>query len=179
MGRMGMNGTARFYTESGEEQVNDTVATDNRTGYTLRPELLSHRSIEIDDSWERVGRFSWTNNVTVDGKEMQMHAQIQGGIRIQIRMRGLDFRGFNLIGGFVYPGGTEIYHDPEVSGEAFTDIGTASTSENGLPITYMLMLSAIGIIGIASIGSAYYLRKNRREKEFEDLAESALPEEKD
>ena len=172
MRNMGANGTAKYYTDSGEEQVNDTTAVDEQTA-NFRARQLRHRFIEVDDSWERVARFAWVSNVTVDGQEMQMYAQIQGGLRHTVIARGQVFTGFFLIGGLVYPGGNQIYHDPEVSGEALTDIGSVTNN----PVRPgLLIVAAIGAIAI--IGAGFYLYRKKKNSEFEDLAESALPEEK-
>ncbi len=173
MNRIGANGTAKYYTDGGEEEVSDSEVPDETSAYNFRARELRHRFIEIDDSWERVGRFTWVSNVTVDGQEMQMHAQIQGGFRHTLIARGQVFTGFGLIGGLVYPGGNQIYHDPEVSGEAFTELGSAVSNTPRIGLILAIMVGTVVIVG-----AGLYLHKKRKGKEFEDLAESALPEEK-
>ncbi len=175
MARVGANGTAKYYTESGEERINESMVSDyGQMTYNFRARQLRHRFIEIDDNWERVARFTWVSNVTVDGEEMQMYAQIQGGFRKTVIARGSVFTGFAIIGGLVYPGGNQIYHDPEVAGEVLTDLG--STAPGTTTRTGFLVLALVGTAVI--IGAGFYLYRKKKGNEFEDLAESALPEER-
>ena len=175
--RIGANGTATYETQRGEENVTDTTALpDDQQTYQFRAMQLRHRFIEVDDSWEKVARLTWVSNVTVDGQQKQMYAQVQGGIRIPpMLVGGQAFAGFAIIGGFSYPGGNVIFHDPEVSGEAFTDIASRSpTSSAG-----MAHIAAIGIVGIAALigATGFYIYRKKKKNELDDLAESALPEE--
>ena len=178
MNRIGANGTARFSTDSGNMSLNESNSMDNSTAYRMRAMHLKRRYIDIDDSWERVGRFTWVNNVTVDGNETQMHAQIQGGMREIFISNDQIFVGFGVIGGLVYPAGEKIYHDPEISVEAFTDMGSAAQPIGPrIPLGTILTISLLGAIAVVIVGSAIYIKKKKRSKEFEELAESALPDE--
>jgi hypothetical protein len=81
-----------------------------------QPRLVRRNRLNFADNWQYIGRLTWESNVTVDGVEEQMYFQVHGGRRLQLDLsilgRDWKFRGFLIMGGFSYPGGETIYHDP-------------------------------------------------------------------
>lgn|GEM_PF-3050600 len=82
-----------------------------------------------------------------------------------------------MVGGLAYPGGEQIFHDPDVSGEAFTDIVSLESQAGSGILPGQVILVAIATVAI--IGTASYIYRKKKNNEFEDLAESALPEEEE
>ncbi|MCK4613897.1 MAG: hypothetical protein KAU14_03765, partial [Thermoplasmata archaeon] len=115
-----INGTgkASYVDENGTEEVlNEDNALSEGSNFR-HPKRLRNPRIELDDNWERVGRLTWVTNVTTtnDGvsEEGEMHFQVQGHRHLRTHgvSRSAIYRGFALKGGFSYPAGESIYHDP-------------------------------------------------------------------
>ncbi len=123
MHRIGEDLRATYNDETGERETNLTFVPP------MRERRLHQRRISYGGNWSRAGRFHWVSDVTVDGEEMEMYAQIVRGAPILHRdIRGRNFVGFMVYGGFNYPGGRHIFHDPGIDGSAFLSIETEPTS---------------------------------------------------
>jgi hypothetical protein len=122
------------------------------------PHLYTRDQIVFTDSWTRVGRFTWTSNVTVDGQAKTMLFQVQGGGRLFYGHDGAVFSGFWIRGAFVYPAGGTIVHDPAMSAEAF--VPAVATGFNFTPLG--LLLIQVAVIGVAIIPALYLRSKARR-----------------
>jgi hypothetical protein len=122
------------------------------------PHLYTRDQIVFTDSWTRVGRFTWTSNVTVDGQAKTMLFQVQGGGHLLYGHDGAVFSGFWIRGAFVYPEGSTIVHDPAMSAEAF--VPTVASGFNLTPLG--LLLIQVAVIGVAIIPALYLRNKARR-----------------
>ncbi|MEW5759688.1 MAG: hypothetical protein AB1779_02855 [Candidatus Thermoplasmatota archaeon] len=165
-------GNVKYTTEDGKEETmseDDAADPNATTGEKPRKIGLKHPRLDLIDEWQRIGRLTWITNVTVDGVEKTMSFQVQGhrGFVERIGNRGL-FIGFVILGGFAYPGGSSIVHDPEVGAETnigLTEVGKAPAIKPKLPIIGI----AIGVIvvGAAVGGFIVYMTKKKGGKEFE------------
>lgn len=166
--RMRENGTAHFEDDSGMRYA------DDKTGPFTPPRRLRSPFLEFGGNWTRIARFTWVTNVTVDGVEGRLYAQIQAGWPIVVFGRdGAVFGGFIILGGLSYPGGYEITHDPAVEGDALLDISTSSagpiSSLRGLVLLAMIA-SGVVIAVIAAIAFSHK-RKESFGESFDRVAE--------
>ncbi len=110
-------GVLEYRTEDGLWTVQEDRTTDAFA--VKQPKKLINERLDTNDDWGRYSRFSWVKNVTVtrNGTESveDMYFQIQGGRRIIWPGDNGIYSGYYVIGGFSYPGGDKIVHDPELS----------------------------------------------------------------
>ena len=145
------------YALAGNETARQDAATlTNATP----PRILTVDQVVFDDSWSRVGRFTWTSNVTVDGAAASMLFQVQGGGRLLLGQDGAVFAGFWIRGAFVYPAGAMIVHDPAMSAEAF--VPAVASGFNLTPLGILLI--QVAVVGVAII-PALYLRSRARRRQ--------------
>ena len=140
---------------------NDSTPEDAATlTNATPPRLLTVDQIVFNDSWSRLGRFTWTSNVTVDGEAATMLFQVQGGGRLLLGQDGAVIAGFWIRGAFVYPAGAMIVHDPAMSAQAF-----APSVVSGFNLTPLgILLIQVAVVGVAII-PALYLRSRARRRQ--------------
>jgi hypothetical protein len=113
------------------------------------------------DRWTQAGRLTWVSDVEVDGAPARMYAQVQGARRVAERgPNGGLFYGIGVLGGFSYPGGARIFHDPSVeSGTLLVD----STGKCTPPQCTTIAVDAVvrrlplGIIVMVAVGAVLVL----------------------
>lgn len=131
------------------ETSGDANLTDE-TGTYSTPRPLASPMLTFGGKNTRIGALEWVSNVTVDGQQKQLHAQIMAGVPVWARaMNGAVFRGFAVLGGISYPGGAMIVHDPTFSSEALVDVGSASTTK--VPTGLILIGAAVAAIVLIAI----------------------------
>lgn len=123
------------------------------------PALYTRDRIYFADDWTRVGHVQWVSNVTVDGVEMTMSFQVQGGGRFEMARDGAFFVGFRIRGAFIYPNGQEIVHDPAMYAESV--LPNLPVSVNLTPLT--ILAAQLAVVAVA-VGPAVYLRTKARRK---------------
>lgn len=164
MQRLGEDGRARYRNENGM-WVNSTADDPE----PLAPRRVRNR-IEFEGNWSKVGRFTWASNVTVDGQEKEMYAQVQAGIPFALPGRyGRLYSGFALIGGLSYPGGDSIYHDPGIEGEMTFDISSSTNDvEPKLQPFSFIVLGLLIVAVVAVVIVAGSRGKGKRPEGFEN-----------
>jgi hypothetical protein len=119
---------------------------------------LSKDSIIFKDNWQKVGEMTWVSNVTVDGQEDDMHFQIHAGENLHWPndedtgyVNGIIF-----IGGYIYPMGEDIFHDPAYTAHAlFLDLGVGFNMFGnifGIMGIYALVCIAAATIAVVYLG---------------------------
>lgn len=137
--------------EGGYCRDNTGTVVDNNTEPNSAPRMLSAPTLTFGGDRTRIGMFEWVSNVTVDGQEKQLHAQIMGGVPIRaVGMNGAVFLGFAVLGGISYPGGAMIVHDPTFSSEALVDINS-NFIVDGLPVGLLIIGAVIMTIVIIAV----------------------------
>lgn len=131
-------------TTQGDVTVNET------TGDIGVRQVVSNR-MSFGDDWQNIGRFTWVDDVTVDGTPKQVAAQLMAGHRIlAVGAGGSVFTGFVVLSGLTFPGGASIFHDPTVSAEAIIDIEPA---EKTIPGFVLLLIAVIVVVVVAAMAS--------------------------
>ncbi len=127
------------------------VDVDSSTGIYSTPKPVTTPSLTFGGEKTRIGRFEWVSNVTVDGVQDHLHAQLMAGVPVwAIGANGAMFRGFAVIGGIAYPGGDSIIHDPTFASEALIDVGSKT---NVFPVGVLLvgLIVAVVVIIVAAV----------------------------
>ena len=147
-------------TSAGEERMN--VENAPTTMDATRPVKIVKNAIEAGTAWHKTDRLQWTSNVTVDGNGTVMKAQMQNAVRVMFRFGTHAFTGLLLPGGFTYPGGQTIVHDPEISSQvAYVD---SEESAGGL-YTFLSpgILVAVVVIAAAVLITALLVASKKKE----------------
>ncbi len=125
-----------------------SVDVRDSTGMMTSPRPLSSPMLTFGGDKTRIGALTWVSNVTVDGMDKQLHAQIMGGVPIvSLGVNGALFTGFAVLGGISFPGGGLIVHDPTFSSDALLDVGSSSATVN-IP---WFLLGAVLIVAVLII----------------------------
>jgi hypothetical protein len=92
---------------SEEEDVNGDGIVDAK--------IVEKDMIRFSDNWQQVGELTWVSDVEVDGKNENVTYQVHGGQPFEDRDKdGNQLTGFIIQGGYIYPAGANIYHDPSL-----------------------------------------------------------------
>jgi hypothetical protein len=167
-------------TETGAESMTDADASKDNVGpgWQSRAKLrkLKGSRMHLGDQWSRVAALTWQSTVLVDGEESYMYAQIQGHWRITRTWldhwgRLYVIVGIAFLGGYSYPGGTSIYHDPGMEADMIVNVNTIFTAvpaeaelEDGKPARIRLGILIIGVLiaVIIIVIITIYMSKRRR-----------------
>lgn len=155
----GATGIAEIETFTGGEQ--DIQATDDIPDGSSQ---LVKDKITFRDNWQKVGEMNWVSNATVDGHEKQMKFQIHAGENIDWPGENDDgyVRGILFIGGYIYPTGHDIFHDPAFVAHAlFLPIGVGFDIIGIAAGMYVLgtMCAVVGGLGYAAVRQVRAMRK--------------------
>lgn len=144
----------------------DVASTDGIPGESTE---LTKDSVVFRDNWQKIGVMDWVSNVTVDGEERDMHFQIHSGENMDWRSDEDDgnFRGMIFLGGYIYPAGNDIFHDPGyTSSVLFLDIGLGFDNPAAyLTVLVLFATSAVVVCAIASMSVRRLLQLNRMQRE--------------
>jgi len=105
------SGVAELETEDGEATIRDTGELPEKAT------LLTRDRIAFRDNWQRTGMLTWVSNVTVDGQDELVVYQVHAGSRDMLPKDVKDgqVRSIVILGGYIYPVGESIMHDPTVA----------------------------------------------------------------
>jgi len=123
-------------------------------------QVMSNTEISSQDNWERIGGLSWASNVTVDGQQEQMLYQIhvgdEGVLPIGKGADGGHLKLLVLLGGYIYPMGMDVVHDPSVFAEAF------QISDHELRTFVVVMLVGVVVVCLAMLLALLMIRRMNR-----------------
>ena len=144
-------GIAEIETFTGGQK--DILSTD---GIPDGAQQLTKDTVVFKDNWQKVGVMSWVSNVTVDDEEKNMSFQIHAGENINWPSDEDNgfVNGIIFLGGYIYPMGHDIFHDPSyVANALFLDIGIGFYNPIGPIIQLGLVATAgLGVCAIAYTG---------------------------
>ncbi len=129
-------------------------AADLNSNDDIPPEatILSKDSITFRDNWRKNGELTWVSNVTVDEEEREMYFQLHAGtngLRIVNETNADKFRGVALMGGYIYPAGSDIFHDPSYSVSALLVDIQAAFNLGPLAMLAMAAVATLTLLGVA------------------------------
>jgi hypothetical protein len=149
------SGVVEFETEDGEAEVRDTGELPERAT------LLTRDRIAFRDNWQRTGALTWVSNVTVDGSEELVVYQVHAGSRNMLPNNVPDgqVRSIVLLGGYIYPVGESIMHDPtlDISGMEIDMIPSAP-----IIVTIIIAIAVAICIGLALLAGLILFSQRRK-----------------
>ncbi|MEE9152289.1 MAG: hypothetical protein V3U20_10735 [Thermoplasmata archaeon] len=90
-----------------------TEDTDENGDGIVDAKVVQKDVIKFKDNWQEIGEFTWVSNAVVDGEDKNVIYQVHGGQQFNDTDKdGNQLKGFIIQGGYVYPAGNDIYHDP-------------------------------------------------------------------
>jgi hypothetical protein len=128
---------------------NDTrnIPSDPRD---MRPEN-GQGKITFADDWERIGRFTWSSDVAVDGQQEDMYFQVHGGGPWSFEYNRVTFVGMHVLGAFVYPAAQNtIFHDPGLDAVSY-ELSIPSITNLAPQSVLFLQLAVVVIAIIAAV----------------------------
>lgn len=173
---LGGDGKMTYQTDEGMKEGTEDGAVSASEPVPGLPQKLTQRHITCKANWEEIGKLTWVSDVTVDGQEREMYAQVQGFQKIGlVGPLGNAFGGFIALAGFSYPGGDQIVHDPSLSSEALIEMSIGAE-----PVVFpfglaLLMVGIVAAVIIIAALAAYSSRKGREKRYFSDSFESYEP----
>lgn len=152
-------GEAEIGAESGTADSTNATVTVSRPVAEFRPA----DSVGLRDHWHRVGRLVWVSDADVwanesstDPQHARVRFQVLGGAAFALSYDGTLYRGFVLHGGFIYPAGYRIYHDPQLE-SASVELD-ASSQLPGL-INALVLVGEVGLATAAALGVLFVAAK--------------------
>ncbi len=125
---------------------------------------VAKNKIEFKDNWQRVGTLEWISNVTVDGHDDIMYYQIHAGSRLDgdtlwAQSKEGEVKGLVAVGGYIYPAGSNIMHDPTFASSTF--LAQINGKEAGIILLLLMMGAVIACVSAVVVVSIFH-RKSRR-----------------
>jgi hypothetical protein len=151
------DGTLEYTTEGATNLVKEQ---DDLPAQSVK--VMSNTAITSMDNWERCGQLTWVSNVSVDGNEEQMHYQIHVGDKSISTLGGdgADHDGhlklLVVLGGYIYPMGAEVVHDPSMFAEAF------QISDQTLKTVVVILLIGVVVVCSAMLLALFLIRRMNR-----------------
>jgi hypothetical protein len=133
---------------------NGTEDEDANGDGIVDPKIVTKDTITFKDNWQDIGALTWVSDAEIDGEQGNVTYQVHGGQRFNEEFEKKDgqIRGFIIQGGYIYPAGSNIYHDPSLVATAllFDVIDWAINLLPGNLVGGQLLLSllAVGMVGI-------------------------------
>lgn len=135
-------GSMECETTDGDVEVNET------TGGLLAPKALATPELKFGGDHSKIGKLEWVSNVTVDGLQAQVQAQLMAGHRVtavaMVHGEPTVFTGFVALQAMTFPGGEMIVHDPTYSVEALVDVSLQD--KPAFPLLMALVIGAVLVI---------------------------------
>ena len=126
---------------------------------------IAKETITFRDNWHRVGELSWISDVEVDGENDSMYYQVHAGQNQQNRTEKDDAHFFALVvmGGYIYPAGGVIFHDPTFTAAAIIIDDLSTITLNILSGTGSMIQFFIATVAVI-IAITIHVRRKRRQK---------------
>lgn len=140
--------------------VVDAVIGENSTAPD-RAHLVQKESISFKDNWRQLGEQTWISDVEVDDETLGTYFQIHAGQDKSGRGDNDDghFKALVIVGGYIYPAGNVIFHDPGFNAVAIIlDINSQINifAQGAIGLQFLMGLVAASVAGVIGL--------NRRRK---------------
>ena len=105
----------------------------------------------FEDDWTRIGRLTWSSDVSIDGQPDTMYFQVHGGGPWSFEYNRVTFVGMHVLGAFVYPAAQNtIFHDPGFEATSY-ELGIPSITNLAPQSVLILQLAVVVIAIIAAV----------------------------
>lgn len=153
---LGINGEARFEDEDDKEH---SLSTDERTDTNEDgiPESLSAKDkVSIADNGDVLADLTWVDNATVDGRNVKVRFSVLKVGYEDISTNGKRITGLSVVGGFVYPAGSDIFHDPGIEAEG-TEVAFDEVFRDLLPAGTIM----VQVVAGAAVAVLAFVRRRK------------------
>ncbi len=165
-------GVVEYQYENAGEMTNAVISDQGEL--PNHAQLIFKEHVRFRDNWRQVGNLSWVNKGDVDGVTKDIYFQIHAGQNISGRGENEDgyFHALVILGGYIYPQGDVIFHDPSFIASALVIPGLSKISFNllsGSGICLQLIIAVIAIV----VSLVILVRHRDREKLLKTRYETA------
>jgi hypothetical protein len=124
--------------------------------------LVTRDSISFRDNWQRTGALTWVSNVSVDGQEELVVYQVHAGSRQMLPddVPDGDVNSLVILGGYIYPVGESVMHDPTVQVHA---LGVDMVPSIPVLVTVIIVI-AVMICAVLVLIAAVILYVERKKR---------------
>jgi len=154
--KLGATGEARFTSEDDTDYRTTTDIRQDSNTDGIPESIQARERVRFADNGHVLADLTWVDNATVDRNETRVRFSLLkvGGIAMSRGSR--TFRGVSVLGGFVYPAGSHIFHDPGIEGEA-TEVAFDDVIRELLPSGTIL----IQVIAGATVAVLAFARRRK------------------
>lgn len=143
-----------------ETFTGDTIDIESNDDIPEDASILAKDTVSFRDNWRKNGDLTWVSNVTVDDEEKEMYFQIHAGTDgLRITEGNDKFRGVVLLGGYIYPAGSDIFHDPSYSVQAIL-VDIRPDFNSGA----IVLLGMASVATLALVGAAIHMRRRSKRR---------------
>jgi hypothetical protein len=168
-------GVAEYSYDNAGNMVDEVISDQGELPNTAQ--LVQKEHITFRDNWRQVGDMSWINTADVDNVTKDIYFQIHAGQNATGRGENDDgyFHALIIMGGYIYPQGEVIFHDPTFAAAALLIPGLSNISFNLLSGGGICLQLVIAIIAIVASLVLYQKRKGKDKllkERYESMKES-------
>ncbi|UCE74314.1 MAG: hypothetical protein JSV56_01050 [Methanomassiliicoccales archaeon] len=135
---------------------NGTEEMDENGDGIVDAKVVKKDVIRFKDNWQEIGELTWVSDAEVDGEDENITYQVHGGQPFSDEDKeGNQLRGFIIQGGYIYPAGNNIYHDPSLVATAllFEVVDYALNLLPGNIVCGQLLIALIAVIVVVALVS--------------------------
>jgi hypothetical protein len=167
-------GVAEYSYDNAGEMVDKVISDEGELPNTAQ--LVQKEHITFRDNWRQVGNMSWVSTVDVDDVTKDMYYQIHAGQNATGRGENDDghFHALIILGGYIYPQGNVIFHDPTFTAVALSIPGLSQISFNLLSGGGICLQLGIALIAIV-VSLVFLVKRKGREKMLKERYKSIKP----
>jgi hypothetical protein len=156
-------GVAEYSYDNAGNMVNAVISDEGEL--PEHPQLIQKEHVTFKDNWRQIGNVSWINKADVDGVSKDIYYQIHAGQNISGRGENDDghFHALVIIGGYIYPQGEVIFHDPTFLASALNIPDLSKISFNILSGGGICLQALIAMIAIV-VSMVILVRRRERDK---------------
>lgn len=144
---------------------NGTQDEDANGDGIVDPKIVSKDMITFKDNWQNIGELTWVSDAEIDGESGEVKYQVHGGQKFneEFEKKDGEIRGFIIQGGYIYPAGNNIYHDPSLVAIALL-FQVVDYALNLLPGNIVGGQLLVALIAAVVVGATVTVKKRRRKK---------------
>jgi hypothetical protein len=160
-------GVAEYSYDNAGNMVDEVISDEGELPNTAQ--LVQKEHITFRDNWRQVGNMSWISTAEVDKVTKDIYFQIHAGQNATGRGENDDgyFHALIILGGYIYPQGDVIFHDPTFTAIAHSIPGLMEISFNLLSEGGICLQLSISFVAIV-VSMVILVRRKGKEKELKE-----------
>jgi hypothetical protein len=156
--------------------VNDGTQEEDANGDGIvDPKIVSKDIITFKDNWQDIGELTWVSDAEVDGEDKNVTYQVHGGQSFNDTFEKKDGKiiGFIIQGGYIYPAGSTIYHDPSLIATALI-FNVVDYAINLLPGNLVGGQFVVSFLAAVIVGTIVSVRRRKGKSIYRTLPHEAI-----